>query len=64
MSNKVYDILKYVALIGLPAISVFIGLLGETWGLPNIKEIVITINGVSVLLGSLLQASTAQYNKK
>lgn len=64
MSNKVYDVLKYVALIGLPAISIFIGLMGETWGIANIKEIVITINGVSVLLGSLLQVSTAHYNKK
>lgn len=63
MSNKVYDILKYIALIAIPAIAVFVALLGETWNIPYVAQIVATINGIGVLLGALLQVSNSNYKK-
>ncbi|UPQ86441.1 phage holin [Ignavigranum ruoffiae] len=64
MSNKKYDVLKYVALIGLPAIATLIGTLGEIWGLQNADQIVLTINACAVMLGSLLQVSSNAYHKQ
>ena len=43
MSNRVYDILKYIALIVLPAIATLYGALAAIWGLPYGQEIVSTV---------------------
>lgn len=64
MTNKTYDILKYVALIGLPVIATLIGTLGEIWGMTNTTEIVATINALAVALGGLLQLSSIKYEKE
>ena len=63
LSNNVYDILKYVALIGLPVIATLIGTLGEIWGITNVTEIVATINALAVALGGLLQLSSIKYEQ-
>lgn len=64
LSNNVYDILKYVALIALPVIATLIGTLGEIWGMTNVTEIVATINALAVALGGLLQLSSIKYEKE
>ena len=63
LSNKVYDILKYIALIALPAIQVFWLTIGKIWDLQYTVEIGATIGAVALLLGSLLQISNDQHNK-
>ena len=63
MSNKTYDILKWVAQIALPAIGTLYAALAGIWGFPCGEEIVGTILAVDTFLGALLQISTAQYNK-
>lgn len=63
MSNKVYDVLKYIALIVLPAIATFYAGLSKIWTLPYPAEIPGTIMLVDTLLGALLKISTDQYNK-
>ena len=63
MSNRVYDILKYVALIALPAIGTFYFTLSQIWGLPYGEEIVGTITALDTLLGGLLMISNTQYKK-
>lgn len=64
MSNKVYDILKYVVIIALPALSLlYVGLAG-IWGWPYATEISGTIDAVTVCMATMLMISTAQYNKK
>ena len=63
LSNNVYDILKYVALIGLPVVATLIGTLGEIWGMTNVTEIVATINALAVALGGLLQLSSIKYEQ-
>lgn len=64
MSNKVYDILKWISLIVLPAIGTLYFALAGIWGLPYGEEVVGTIVAIDTFLGALLGISTAQYNKK
>lgn len=64
MSNKLYDVLKQIAQIWLPAIGTLYFALSEIWGFPHAAEIVGTISAVDVFLGAVLGISTAQYNKK
>jgi len=64
MSNKVYDVLKYIALIVLPAVATFYSGLSKIWTLPFPVEIPGTIMLVDALLGALLQISTNNYNKE
>lgn len=64
MSNKVYDVLKYIAQIGLPALATFYFAVAEIWGLPYSAEVIGTITAFDAFLGVLLGITTAQYNKK
>lgn len=63
MSNKVYDILKFIALIVLPACGTLYFALAGIWGFPYGEQIVGTITAVDTFLGAILGISTAQYNK-
>jgi len=63
MSNKVYDVLKYIAQIALPALGTLYFALSQIWGLPYGEQIVGTIAAVDACLGVLLGISTAIYNK-
>ena len=62
MSNKVYDVLKYIALILLPALGTLYFALAKIWGFPYAAEVVGTISAVDAFLGALLQISTNKYN--
>lgn len=63
MSNKIYDVLKFVAQILLPAVATLYFALAEVWGLPYGSEVVATITAVDAFLGAVLQISTNKYNK-
>lgn len=63
LSNKVYDILKWIALIALPAVGTLYFALAEIWGWPYANEIVGTITAIDTFLGVLLGVSAAQYKK-
>lgn len=63
LNNKMYDILKYIAQIVLPAVATLYFALSQIWGLPYGEEIVGTITAVDCFLGALLGISTAQYKK-
>ena len=63
MSNKVYDILKWVALIALDAVGLFYKTITTIWGLPMGDEILATCTALSVFIGALIGLSSAQYNK-
>ena len=64
MSNKMYDILKYIAQIVLPALGTLYFALAKIWSFPYGAEIVGTITAVDAFLGALLKISTDQYNKE
>lgn len=63
MSNKTYDILKYIAQIVLPALGTLYFALSSIWGLPYGEQIVGTITAVDAFLGALLGISSVKYNK-
>lgn len=63
ISNKTYDILKWIAQYGLPAIGTLYFALAGIWNLPYGEEVVGTITAFDAFLGVLLGISTAQYNK-
>jgi len=64
MNNKLYDILKYIAQIVLPALGTLYFALASIWNLPYGEEIIGTITAIDVFLGALLQISSNQYNKQ
>lgn len=63
LSNRAYDIGKYVTTIALPAVATFYGVVGGLWGFPKILEVVGTITATDTLLGTLLMLSAAAYNR-
>lgn len=64
MSNKTYEILKWVAMYLLPAAGTLYFALAGIWGLPYGEEVVGTITAIDTFLGVILGISTVQYNKK
>lgn len=64
MSDKVYNILKWIAMIVLPAAGTLYFALAGIWGFPFGEEIVGTITAIDTFLGAILGISTATYNKK
>jgi len=63
LSNKLYDVLKFLAQYALPALGTLYFTLAQIWGFPYGKEIMGTILAVDTFLGVLLGLGTAQYNK-
>lgn len=64
MSNKMYDVMKWIALVVLPALATLYFALAGIWGLPYAEEVVGTITAVDTFLGVVLGISSAQYKKK
>ena len=63
LPDKVYDVLKWIALIVLPATATLYFTLSGIWGLPYGDEITKTIVAIDTFLGALLGISTISYNK-
>ena len=63
LSNKMYDLLKWIAMYFLPALGTLYFALAGIWGLPYGEEIVGSITAVDTFLGVILGISTAKYNK-
>ena len=63
MSNKTYDVLKWIAQCLLPAIATLYFAIASKWGLPYSEEVVGTITAIDAFLGALLGISSIQYNK-
>ena len=64
MNNKVYNVLKWIAMIVLPALATLYLGLSNVWGLPYGEEVSTTITLVNTFLGTVLMISTNQYNKR
>lgn len=62
MSNKTYDILKWVAQIVLPALGTLYFALAGLWGFPYGEQIVGTIMAVDAFLGTILKISSNGYS--
>lgn len=63
LSNKLYDILKWITMIVIPALATAYVGFASIWGWPYADEVAKTAAVVCTLLGALLGISTAEYNK-
>jgi len=63
LPDQVYDILKWLVVIVLPAFGALWAGLSQIWNLPYPSEIPATVTVVCTFLGAILCISTAQYNK-
>ena len=63
MSNKTYDICKWIAQYLLPASATLYFALANIWGFPYAEQVVGTISAIDTFLGVMLGISTIQYNK-
>lgn len=63
ISNKVYDVLKWVAQYLLPAIGTLYFALSTIWGFPYGEQVVGTITAIDAFLGAILGLSSATYYK-
>lgn len=64
LSDKVYEVLKWLAILALPAVADFIKFLFPTWNIPYGDPIAETIRQIALLIGILIGVSTIQYNKQ
>lgn len=60
LSNKAYDVLKFVAMVLLPALGTLYAAVAGLWGLPDPQQVVGTIVAVDTFLGILLGVSGSQ----
>lgn len=63
LPNGVYDALKWIVMICIPAVTTAYVGLAAVWGWPFAEEVAKTSAVICTLLGALLGISTAQYNK-
>lgn len=63
LNDKIYDVLKWVVMIVLPAVAALYAALAPVWGWPRPDDVVLTLNAVTAFAGAILGISTAQYNK-
>ena len=63
LKNSVYDVLKWIVIIVLPAIGAAYTGLSQIWTLPYSSQIPATITVICTFLGAVLCISTAEYNK-
>ena len=64
LDNKTYDILKWIALVVLPALGTLYFALSSIWGFPYGNEVVGTITAIDAFLGALIGVSASNYTKK
>ena len=63
MDNNIYDVLKWIAMVVLPALGTLYFALAGIWNFPYGEELVGTITAVDAFLGALLGISAANYKK-
>lgn len=63
MSNKVYDVLKYITMIVLPALTTLYGVIGTTLNIPMTQEVITIAVAVTTCLGTCLGISNVNYKK-
>lgn len=64
LPDKVYDALKWICLICLPALATFYGVISKIWDLPYGTEICSTITAIATLIGALIGVSHINIKKE
>lgn len=63
MSGRTYDVLKWVAMLALPAFATLISTVGAIWQIPYTEEISRTVVAVNAALAAVLGISSVNYHK-
>lgn len=63
MTNRLYDILKWISVIVVPALVLLINTLGQIWGWQHTTEISATVSAIGVFIGAVIQISSNKYKK-
>ena len=63
MPNKVYDVLKWLAIVALDALGIFYKTIATIWAWPFGNEVLATCAAVSLLIGTLIGISAVNYHK-
>lgn len=63
LSNRMFDTLKWIAILFLPALATLVAVVFKIWDLPYGPEIAATITAVATFLGAILGVSHIQYKK-
>lgn len=63
MTDKMYNIMKWIAMVVLPSVGTLYFALAGIWGFPYGEEVVGTITAIDAFLGALLGISTVNYKK-
>jgi len=64
LSNKTYDILKWLVWVFLPALSVFLGVLGKSFGWENTDVLLTVLTAFTAFLGAITGVSNREFNKE
>lgn len=64
LSNKTYDVLKWIAIVFLPALTTFYGVIGSTCGIPYTQETLTIMAAFDTFLGTILGISSHNYSKE
>ena len=60
--DKAYDVLKWVGLVVLPALSLFVGTVGPAWGWTHVDAIVTTLNALGIRVTSIQDVTPIPHN--
>lgn len=63
LTNELYNALKWLALIGLPAAASLYFAMAGIWGWPDADKVVGSITALDTFLGLLVHASSRQFSK-
>ena len=63
LPDKTYNVLKWIAIVVLPALSTLVFTIGGIWGWGFTEQVIGSIAAVDMFLGVVLGISTSQYNK-
>jgi len=64
LSDKWYDILKWIVWVFLPALTVLVGVVGEALGYGNLDTVMTVMTAVTTFLGTITGVSNRNYHKK
>jgi len=63
LNDRIYNVLKWLVVIVLPAIGTLYTALGTIWGFPFVEAIPASILAIDTFLGAVLCISTNEYNR-
>lgn len=64
LSNKVYDNMKWIVMVLMPAITTLVGGLGKLYAWNNTEIAVTTLTLLTTFMGAVTVKSSSNYNKE